>query len=41
MGAKGERIKSRQFNFELPFNGLFCKGNVYLNAHSVLWGFMG
>ena len=30
-----------QFNFELTFNGLNCKGNAYLNAHySVLWGFM-
>ena len=25
--AEGEKIKICQFNFELTFNGLICKGN--------------
>ena len=27
MSAEGEKIKIRQFNFEMTINGLICKGN--------------
>ena len=27
ISAEGEKIKIRQFNFELTFNSLICKGN--------------
>ena len=26
MGAEGAKVKIRQFNFKLAFNGLICKG---------------